>query len=182
MSRTRAILRIFVTFNIDNLEMERWHFVWANARLGVKKGRFGLTYKSSKILKRRERKSLFFLFGRESLLSVSDRTLLSSVAFAMCVTNCEKITTDLKNGFRNGKPLKTLVIFHLILLSISISIFIVSRLDLKWIRWKIWTFQIYVDCRPVQDAPSVFVVFACLFFFLAACTGIAMSFIRQFWA
>jgi len=39
-----------------------------------------------------------------------------------------------------------------------------------------------VDCRPVQDALSVFVVFACLFFFLAACTGIAMSFIRQFWA
>ena len=130
----------------------------------------------------KERASSSSLVEKVFSLSVTELLLLSSVAFAMCVTNCEKITTDLKNGFRNGKPLKTLVIFHLILLSISISIFIVSRLDLKWIRWKIWTFQIYVDCRPVQDAPSVFVVFACLFFFLAACTGIAMSFIRQFWA
>ena len=46
----------------------------------------------------------------------------------MCVTSCEKISTDLKNGFRNGKPLKTLVIFHVILMSISISIFTVSPL------------------------------------------------------
>ena len=98
MGRTRAILRIFVTFNIDNLEMERWHFVWANARLGVKKGRFGLTYKSSKILKRRERKSLFFLFGRESLLSVSDRT---AFAFICCICNvCDKLW---KNHYRSQK-------------------------------------------------------------------------------
>ena len=162
---------------------------YGNARLEVKKGPFGLTYKNLE-----ERRKRLFLFSLEEkvfsavcplkrdFFSVTEVHLLSTVAFAMCVTNCEKITTDLKNGFRNGKPLKTLVIFHLILLSISISIFIVSRLDLKWIRWKNWTFQIYVDCRPVQDTPSVFVVFACLFFFLAACTGIAMSFIRQFWA
>ena len=91
-----------------------------------------------KILKR-ERKRLFLFSLEEKVFSavcplkrdffsVTEVHLLSTVAFAMCVTNCEKITTDLKNGFRNGKPLKTLVVFHLILFSISISIFIVSLL------------------------------------------------------
>lgn len=166
---------------------------YGNARLEVKKGRFGLTYKNLE-----ERRKRLFLFSLEEKVfsavcplkrdsfSVTEVHLLSTVAFAMCVTNCEKITTDLKNGFRNGKPLKTLVVFHLILFSISISIFIVSLLYKIWngieTKCKIKTFQIYVDCRPVQDAPSVFVVCACLFFFLAACTGIAMSFIHQFWA
>ena len=128
----------------------------------------------------KERASSSSLVEKVFSLSVTELLLLSSVAFAMCLTNCEKITTYLKNAFRNGKLMKILVISHLILLAIAISIFIVSKI---WnainVKLKI-PFQIYLDCTP--DVHSVFVIFACVYCFLASCTSIAMYSIHKYWA
>lgn len=103
----------------------------------------------------------------------------------MCCSYCEELSLDLKNGLRSAKPLKIIVIFHLILLSLTLSIFSVNS-SIHYVMHFVSIFliylQIYVDCRPINDAPSVFVLGSCVFFFLVSIVGIFMSFIHEFWS
>ena len=54
-----------------------------------------------------------------SLLSVS--AILINKMKMCCCSCCEELSVDLKNGLRSAKPIKIIVIFHLLLFSLSLS-------------------------------------------------------------